>query len=657
MAAKILGMQQALGNQAVQQMAATCPAFPSACPTGGACHTCPVRVQAKLAISQPGDPYEQEADRVAEAVMRMPGPPLSRVREWEQGRQSEGKTATLQRKCAACASGQGLCPKCAEEERMQRKPLAAQITPLVQRQVTEELDAKKAPAGSRSIEGEEGVPPIVYEVLRSPGQPLDAATRAFFEPRFGYDFSGVRVHTDAKAAESARAVNARAYTVGRDVVFGAGQYAPGTYAGRSLIAHELSHTLQQSIGKMANDVELGIGESNTASKHQADVMAKAAMSGSRIHSIRAAIAGSINSLQRQGFGELRVAEALSEERAREEEVRKGSTGPMNMAGRILIDTDVENATRAAPGATSPTRITPGIRAGRFVLHDTAAAVGAARISALQQRGRRSSGEGAGAWVPRDTSAVIAHQPFFGPRRPAATQFERGEDIMKKAARESEYRAVWNATNRAQREATLNAVLLAQGSPPAEAKAERTNAIRELAATAGDVHSAGVWAVEDICRKVFNLGANAVARSRKLAPKLEGACQRLAPLFTTRAARIGSTVNVEIVQERGSDCRTTGTLTPLPPYTSNQYTNVMQLYLRAALEARFFPEITTHFLLDKGIGNHCDPRCFNLNRLYEEIRVAMGHGPGCVYGITPKYGTGSAHNVWWHNTVCGGPPPP
>jgi Domain of unknown function (DUF4157) len=89
-------------------------------------------------------------------------------------------------------------------------------------------------------------PPIVHEVLRSPGQPLDAQTRAFMEPRFGHDFSGVRVYMDTKAAESAWAVNALAYTVGRDVVFGAGQYAPGTSEGRRLIAHELAHTIQQA---------------------------------------------------------------------------------------------------------------------------------------------------------------------------------------------------------------------------------------------------------------------------------------------------------------------------------------------------------------------------------------------------------------------------
>lgn len=91
----------------------------------------------------------------------------------------------------------------------------------------------------------DAVPPIVEEVLRSPCQPLDARTRAYFEPRFGHDFSQVRVHTDARAEESARAVKALAYTVGRDVVFGSGQYRPGTVAGDRLLAHELVHVAQQ----------------------------------------------------------------------------------------------------------------------------------------------------------------------------------------------------------------------------------------------------------------------------------------------------------------------------------------------------------------------------------------------------------------------------
>ncbi len=95
------------------------------------------------------------------------------------------------------------------------------------------------------------VPPLVHEVLRSPGQPLDAATRSFMEPRFGHSFGNVRVHTNAQAAESARAVNALAYTVGENIVFGSGQFAPGTMGGRQLLAHELTHVVQQHTGQAA----------------------------------------------------------------------------------------------------------------------------------------------------------------------------------------------------------------------------------------------------------------------------------------------------------------------------------------------------------------------------------------------------------------------
>lgn len=89
------------------------------------------------------------------------------------------------------------------------------------------------------------VPSIVNEVLRSPGQPLDATTRQFMESRFDYDFSRVRVHADAKAAESAQAVNALAYTVGNQIAFVTSLYTPGSLEGRKLLAHELTHTVQQ----------------------------------------------------------------------------------------------------------------------------------------------------------------------------------------------------------------------------------------------------------------------------------------------------------------------------------------------------------------------------------------------------------------------------
>jgi hypothetical protein len=141
---------------------------------------------------------------------------------------------TLQRKCA-CGNEAGLFGECAECRKGHR--------PALQR-VTASRHAS-AP-----------VPAIVHDVLRSPGQPLDAGTRAFMEPRFGHDFSKVRVHADSGAAESARAVNARAYAVGPDVVFGAGGYQPETTAGKSLLAHELTHVVQQTGAQTQSALEV-----------------------------------------------------------------------------------------------------------------------------------------------------------------------------------------------------------------------------------------------------------------------------------------------------------------------------------------------------------------------------------------------------------------
>ncbi len=118
-----------------------------------------------------------------------------------------------------------------------------------------------------------GAPPIVHEALRSPGQPLDAATRATLEPRLGHDFSHVRVHTDAQAAASARSVNALAYTVGRDVVFGAGQYAPSTPHGQRLLAHELTHVIQQGTASPAT-ASLAVGPTDDAFEREADTIAR-----------------------------------------------------------------------------------------------------------------------------------------------------------------------------------------------------------------------------------------------------------------------------------------------------------------------------------------------------------------------------------------------
>jgi hypothetical protein len=125
------------------------------------------------------------------------------------------------------------------------------------------------------------VPPVVHEVLHSPGQSLDAQTRNRMEPRFGHDFSDVRVHTDPKAAKSAQAVNALAYTVGRDLVFGEGQYAPGTRKGLQLLAHELTHVVQQ--GPLARTGVLQslslVGDQNDVAEREADQMAAQVVNG------------------------------------------------------------------------------------------------------------------------------------------------------------------------------------------------------------------------------------------------------------------------------------------------------------------------------------------------------------------------------------------
>jgi hypothetical protein len=114
----------------------------------------------------------------------------------------------------------------------------------------------------------------VHDVLRSPGRPLDAAVRAFFEPRLGHDFATVRVHTDAPAASSAGAVNALAYAVGPDLVFGAGRYAPGTVDGMRLLAHELVHVGQQAQTRVDTAAGLRLGRPHDAAERAAAVAAE-----------------------------------------------------------------------------------------------------------------------------------------------------------------------------------------------------------------------------------------------------------------------------------------------------------------------------------------------------------------------------------------------
>jgi outer membrane protein OmpA-like peptidoglycan-associated protein len=183
-------------------------------------------IQAKLTVNQPGDSFEQEADRMADAVMRMSEPRNAR------GTEVSGSTAVpcLQRMCSECqqelqsspAPIQRLCSECGEE--LKRQPT---------------LQAKGTPGNTPEV-----TPAIASRIqsLQGGGQPLPVSVRNFFELRFGQDFSHVRVHTDVA---STRSLQARAYTVGRNIVFGSGQYSPDTSEGKRLLAHELTHVVQQ----------------------------------------------------------------------------------------------------------------------------------------------------------------------------------------------------------------------------------------------------------------------------------------------------------------------------------------------------------------------------------------------------------------------------
>ena len=142
----------------------------------------------------------------------------------------------------------------------------------------------------------------VDRALGSPGRSLDPATRAAMEPRFGHDFSHVRIHTDRQAETSARAVNANAYTVGRDIVFGRDQYSPGSSEGRHLLAHELSHVVQQGVSphSRARPQARRLGAADDALEAEADRSADSVLRPQGLTAPVRAVAGLSAVIQREG---------------------------------------------------------------------------------------------------------------------------------------------------------------------------------------------------------------------------------------------------------------------------------------------------------------------------------------------------------------------
>jgi hypothetical protein len=190
-------------------------------------------IQTKLNIGQPNDIYEQEADRVADQVMSMP---------------------------VSAVHAKSNCP-CTDssidrdEETVQSKPL--EVTPLVQRQTDEEEEKQiQTKRNDPSTIGENSAIESDINSLKGGGQPLPESLRNYFEPKFGYNFKGVRVYTGSGASETAKNLNAKAFTKGSDIVFGPGQYNPGMTTGNHLLAHELTHVVQQRKSEVTKPTRL-----------------------------------------------------------------------------------------------------------------------------------------------------------------------------------------------------------------------------------------------------------------------------------------------------------------------------------------------------------------------------------------------------------------
>lgn len=169
----------------------------------------PLFFQPKLTINQPNDEYEQEADATADKIMRMPNTVTSEHLFFKP------VNTSLARKCAHCE----------EEER----------------------EAQRKEVNNNSISASSETENYIHSL--SGGRALPEKERSFFEPRMGYNFSDVKVHTDSIAAKSAQSINALAYTTGNHIVFNEGQYMPDSDSGKRLLGHELTHVVQQASAK------------------------------------------------------------------------------------------------------------------------------------------------------------------------------------------------------------------------------------------------------------------------------------------------------------------------------------------------------------------------------------------------------------------------
>jgi hypothetical protein len=227
---RLLGLQRSIGNHAVQRLIQS------------------PYIQTKLQVSTPGDPLEQEADRTTDTVMRMREPVVSRQalgqpvitplaqRESDQSDEEDTMVARKSHRIPVAVREDD-----DEEEKVQRACDDCEEDTINRKETDDEEEVISRAAVTPHVPASANI-----HAMQGGGNPLPPATRAFFEPRFGADFSHVRIHTDQRAADTAKSINARAFTAGRDIVFGAGQDSFESHEGRRLLAHELTHVVQQN---------------------------------------------------------------------------------------------------------------------------------------------------------------------------------------------------------------------------------------------------------------------------------------------------------------------------------------------------------------------------------------------------------------------------
>jgi Domain of unknown function (DUF4157)/LysM domain len=228
-------------------------------------------LQPKLKIGQTGDENEQEADKVVGHITRMPTSDSI-------AQMISKKEESIDRKCNAC--------EMKEDKEEDEKQL--RISP--------------KPSTTCTLEGNEEITNEVNNVLSSGGSSLDASTRELMEPRFGYDFSNVKIYTGESAARSVRSVDALAYTVGNDIVFDEGMYMPGTMEGRRLLAHELAHIIQQGPTADRRNGKLTVELSSSPFEQEAEQAAEYAATGRKATLSRILPNASVARMQRAEHG-------------------------------------------------------------------------------------------------------------------------------------------------------------------------------------------------------------------------------------------------------------------------------------------------------------------------------------------------------------------